>query len=215
VPDKPYGDKSRVYTGKNLQSDRPVVRRRSNLRLLRPRRRWDQVSWWYSLVFVLPVLLIAGDALFGLGPDGNSHPRVTIHVTDAATGVGVPGAAVLLGGEIRSTDAAGKVTFSRPSSDSLVQVVADGFKPVYGSFGAANDNTQAIALRPVAVAAASENSQPDSNPPAQAQPTELPGATSTTAPTSTTPVGQPESGVVASGTAGSYTHLTLPTKLEV
>lgn len=189
-----------MYTGKRLQPDRPVVRRRSNVRLLRRRRRWDQVSWWYSLILVIPLLLMAGDALFGLGPDrGSGRREVTVVVTDAATGAGVPGAAVALGAEIKSTDAKGEAVFTRPSGETLIQVVASGFQPVYGRFGSDNDDRQHVALRTLTVAAAPEAPSADPSSEEQAAPTETVAPTPTTAPEPTKPTTEKAAGVVASG----------------
>jgi hypothetical protein len=191
-----------VYTGKKLQSARPVVRTRSNMRLLRPRRRWNQISWWYSLVFVIPVLLIAGDVLFGLAPD-RDESRVTISVTDSTSGDAVQGATVALGGDVQVTDFDGSATFSPPTSLTVIQVVASGYQPVYASYGNSNGPRQSVALRRLTVAAAAtpSESQAESLSSDQEQ-VQVATAepTSTVAPDTANATAQSESGVVATGT---------------
>src|SRR5215211_590359 len=190
-----------VYTGKKLQPARSIARTRGNVRLLRPRRRWDQVSWWFSLVFAIPALLIAGDIFFGLGPDRNES-RVTISVTDSTSGNVVPGGSVALGGEVQVTDSEGRATFIPPSGLTVVQVVASGFQSVYGSYGESNGLHQSVALHRVAVTAAAVQANPQSEQTSQG---EQPAQAATAEPTiavateAATTSADSESGVVAAG----------------
>jgi hypothetical protein len=187
-----------VYRGSNLRSDKPVMRTRSTSRLLRPRRRWDQVTWWFSLLFVVPMLLISADALFGLGPDrGSDH--VNFKVSDAATGAAIPGATVALGAEVARTDDQGKVSFDRPRSDTVVQVVMSGFQSTYGSFDNDHSGDQRVALRPVSVASASETIVPTATSAASSEEAEQPITTETALPTLTTPANSSDAGDVGSG----------------
>ena len=172
--------------------------RTRSTRLLRPRRRWDQVSWWFSLLFVASLLLIGGDVLFGLGPDRDGD-RVTFSVSDSSTGAAIPGATVAFGAEVARTDDRGNVSFDRPSADAVVQVDMPGFHSTYGRFDTAHGENQRVALRPVSVAAVSETSNPV--PPAESgqQQSEPTATTALLEPTSTVPAETSNSGAVASG----------------
>ncbi|MCC6791528.1 MAG: hypothetical protein IT336_07590 [Thermomicrobiales bacterium] len=166
--------------------------------MLRPRRRWDQVSWWFSAILAIPLLLILADVLFGIGPD-RGQDQVTFQVTDAASGTALSGATVALGSEIKLTQSDGSVTFDDPAGDALVQVVAPGFQSVYGRFDGTSGDSQTIALRPSSGALALETpgqESPSEDVPAQETPA-LPTETAEVEPTETA---ERKAGVVASGT---------------
>jgi hypothetical protein len=140
---------------------------------MRPRRRWDQVSWWFSAILALPLLLIAADMVFGIGPDRGPND-VTFRVTDSASGSGIPGASVALGSVVKQTETDGSVTFNEPGSDVPVQIVAAGFEPVYGSFRNGNSDAQSIELKPRAVAHVEQSPEPTAA--SQSDPTQAPAA---------------------------------------
>jgi hypothetical protein len=193
------GDEHRVYTEKKLRTTRPAVRTRSNTRLLRPRRRWDQVSWWFSTILVLPLLLIAGDMLFGIGP-AQGKTDITFQVTDAATGSSVAGATIAVGGTMQQTGSDGSVTFDKPSANTLVQIAASGFQTIYGSYVEGSGSTQSVALRPLTTAGAVVTPPAQQTPTAQIEPTQEAAAQPTnTVPAESTQANAPADGVVASG----------------
>ena len=168
--------------------------------MTRPRRRWDQVSWWFSLLFVIPALLILSGQVFDVGPGGNS-PMMTVHVIDQVSGARIEGATVAIGDEIKQTNDKGEAKFQKPDSDTLAQIAAPGYSPVYGSVGSSFDQSQKAALRPLSVPAgdteggteqATEESTQEPEVAAATQQPDEPTATSDTAEVAS-------SGVVASG----------------
>lgn len=170
------------------------------MRLMRPRRRWDQVSWWFSAILALPLLLITGDMLFGIGPD-RAKPDVTFRVADAVSGANLPGATIALGGTVQQTGTDGSVTFEMPAANTLVQVAAPGYEPVYGSYNDGSDGTQSVALKPVTAAGAAQTPAADQNAPASSEQAEEAAAAPTnTVPADPTQANAPAEGVVSSGT---------------
>lgn len=190
-----------VTYGRPTQSARPVTRRREPLRLAPKRRRWDGVSWWYSTILLIPLLLIAGDALFGIGPDRGGR-SITFRVVDQASGTGIAGAQVNLNGVLTPADASGEARFDEPEERSLVRIDAPGYESVFGEVGAGYDALQTIALRPSSVVAATTESATQTAD-AAVEPTKAPtavesGVTPEAATTSTVSENEDED-VVASG----------------
>jgi hypothetical protein len=149
-------------------------------------------------------MLIGADRLFGVGPD-NDSAQITIQVTDQESGSRIPGATVAIGADVKQTDERGEARFNQPSTDMLAQVAATGYAPVYGSVGSSNGSNQAVALRPLSVAAQPEQTTNQAAVPSES-PTQQDGAE--VAPTSTsdspaaasTASSENNGDVVASGT---------------
>jgi hypothetical protein len=80
------------------------------------RRRWEQVSWWYSAILAVALLLLAVTLVvdqFG------SDPAVTGVVTDAYTGDPVEGVRVAAGATAVQTDGGGEFSFDEPLTGAL------------------------------------------------------------------------------------------------
>lgn len=74
-------------------------------------RRWTKVSWWYSLILPIALLLLVASVLIDrLGSD----PALTGVVTDAYTGEPVSGAQVSAGATAVETDGSGSFAFESP-----------------------------------------------------------------------------------------------------
>jgi len=79
-------------------------------------RRWTKVSWWYSLVLPVALLLLVASVLIDrLGSD----PALTGVVTDAYTGEPVSGAQVSAGATAVETDGSGSFEFESPYSGPI------------------------------------------------------------------------------------------------
>lgn len=128
-------------------SARPVTRMRSTSMRLHPRRRWHRISWWYSLILLVPVLLLFADVLFGLGPE-RGDPRLTIRVSDQTTGKSIAGAVVRVAGVTRETGENGQAAFDAPVEKVAIEVSANGYLSIIGEAGAGTAEIQAVALQP-------------------------------------------------------------------
>jgi hypothetical protein len=132
---------------------RPVMRTRSPIRVVRRRRRWPWVSWWFSLLLVVPIVLIVADQAFGIAPgkDKKSAARtlaaVTFHVADAANGQAVAGAEVQAGTAAATSDAQGVALLTLPSDAVIVTVRHPGYQSVYGQADTSIARDQSVALR--------------------------------------------------------------------
>jgi hypothetical protein len=146
--------------GARMLQGRPIVRTRSQVRVLRRRRRWDRVSWWFSLLLVVPLVLITADRLFGLSPvDDSPGARaapvrtVAFRVTDVADGKPLVGAEVRAGSETATSDENGAASLSLPAEPVYVTVSLGGYESVYGRADRSIDRQQAVALRALPEAA--------------------------------------------------------------
>jgi hypothetical protein len=132
---------------------RPVMRTRSPIRVVRRRRRWQRVSWWYSLLLVVSLVLIIADRGFGISPvDDNppsvkTLPAVTFHVADAGNGQAVAGAEVKAGGAAATSDDQGIARLTLPGGSVVVTVSHPGYEPVYGQADDSIAREQTVALR--------------------------------------------------------------------
>lgn len=120
----------------------PTYRR---TRSLRRRRRWDAVSWWFSLLFVIPVAILC---FYGVRHLAASDPQVTLHVTDAFTGKALGGAQVMVGQTVLTSNGHGEVELALPAAPEIVTVRHADYEPMSGTLGADADSRQAVALRP-------------------------------------------------------------------
>src|SRR5262245_62054271 len=132
---------------------RPVMRTRSPVRVIRRRRRWQWVSWWFSLLLVVPIALIVADQAFGIAPGKDKKPSVktlpavTFHVADAASGQAVAGAEVRAGTVAATSDALGVASLTMPGEAVIVTVSHPGYEPVYGHADTSIAHEQTVALR--------------------------------------------------------------------
>ena len=137
-----------------MMRQRPIVRTRNPIRVMRRRRRWDRISWWYSAILVVPILLILGDWLFGIGPDDDNGSSaktiaaITVNVTDASTTQPIAGAFVGAGDVTASTNQDGEATINIPDGVSVVTVSSAGYQSVYGAIDGTTGAQQDVALKP-------------------------------------------------------------------
>jgi hypothetical protein len=113
-----------------------------------PQRRWGAVSWWYSLILIVPLLgiliaLVWTTLFSGSNLDGR--------VFDAYTGEGVEGARVQLGERETTTDSDG--SFGIRSDDAgTIQISLDGYDSATYELPTTSDEIDPenveIALRP-------------------------------------------------------------------
>ncbi|MEA2514128.1 MAG: hypothetical protein QOJ59_3615 [Thermomicrobiales bacterium] len=157
---------------------RPVMRTRAPIRVVRRRRRWQRVSWWYSLLLVLPIALFLADQAFGIGPERDkltevkAIPAVTIRIADAASGQAIAGADIRAGIASTKSDERGVASLPMPSGSVIVTVSHTGYEPVYGRADGSIAREQTVSLRALpAEQAQGEATQPDGaetqNPPGE------------------------------------------------
>jgi len=114
-------------------------------RPLRRQRPWDAVSWWFSLLLVVPIAILGFTAMRHMAA---ADPSVTLRVTDAFTGKPLPGAQVSVGQERLTTDKAGEVTLSAPTAPQQIVVRDANYEAMSGTLDKGADAQQAVALRP-------------------------------------------------------------------
>ena len=109
-------------------------------------RPWPMVSWWYSLLFVLPLVILLGMGIASLfGSDGPSK-TIEVTVTDQASGRPLQGAVVSVGAQRVDTNQDGLAVVDRPENDDYLIVQAVGYEPTYGVITDAIGKNQSIAL---------------------------------------------------------------------
>ncbi|MGH2560708.1 MAG: putative glycoside hydrolase [Thermomicrobiales bacterium] len=134
-----------------MYRERPVVRTRMRPYVARRRRRWDAVSWWFSILFAIPIAIILGNFLIDAvsGDDGPSTMVLTI--TDLVSGEALAGAEVRAGDQSVSTDDKGEVRIRLPAQPMPIVVQHADYEAVYGELGVDVDRSQSLALRPSTV----------------------------------------------------------------
>jgi len=124
-----------------LRRTYPHVARRE-----RPRRRWDAVSWWYSLILVVPALLLVGDLALD---QARASGSAVLRVTDRFSGEPLAGAAVAVGDRTLTSDANGVVRIEAPERGTVpVAVSMAGFEAGAAEIQAGADGAVGVALRP-------------------------------------------------------------------
>jgi hypothetical protein len=140
-----------------MLSERPVMRARTPAYVVRRRRRWDGVSWWFSVLFVVPVAIIAFTSLtsfnFNFGGSAASG-KINVSVTDEYSGKPVAGATVSLGGLQVVTDGHGHAQFMIPdgAQSRTMTVQETNYEPKYGQVDEQTATDQTVALRPTILA---------------------------------------------------------------
>ncbi len=150
------------YNARGARGDRAHGNQRrprsTSPRAVRPlprRRRWDQMSWWYSLITVIPIVLILADWLLNFSPvhwftrDRPASAELRLTVLDADLGQPLQGAVVRAGSASAETDATGVVAFRLSTLPVMVTVAHPDYEPAYGEFDASFDPHQTVTLRRV------------------------------------------------------------------
>lgn len=150
-----------------MQTNRPVTRTRSGRSGYRRQTRWPAFSWWLSLLFLFGVAAWAVTFLISAFDDDESQPSVametiSITVSDASSGMPLPGAEVRIGDQSELTNESGTAEVTYPSGQALVTIQRDGFHPVYGEIDPTMSLEQRIALNPLTASQLEQDSgQPD------------------------------------------------------
>ena len=106
-------------------------------------RRWSRVSWWYSVILPITLLLLLVSVVIDrLGSD----PALTGVVTDAYTGEPVEGAQVAAGATAVQTDGSGHFSFESPL-DGALSVSGDNYESTQVAVNP-TDEEVAIRIRP-------------------------------------------------------------------
>lgn len=115
-----------------------------------PRRRWNNVSWGWSLLVVAGVLawIVVLIADPGGSDTGGDSDVMTISVTDVVTGEPVPSAEIVAAGNLYRTNESGDVTITFPAESSIIQVIHPDYFPVYGEISSDLASAQRVALSP-------------------------------------------------------------------
>jgi hypothetical protein len=110
-------------------------------------RPWPAVSWWYSLLFAVPLLILLGMGIASLFGSGDSPTTVDIAVTDQATGQPLQGAIVTVGEQQAESNGDGIATVERPDDPATIVVQAVNYEPMHGTIDRGSKRSQAVALR--------------------------------------------------------------------
>jgi hypothetical protein len=92
-----------------------------------PRRRWERVSWWYSLILVIPILGFLITAAFqSVGGNDENHPSGVVR--DAYTGDPVSGAEISASGLTSTSNGNGEFRLPDPEADQI-SVSREDYEP--------------------------------------------------------------------------------------
>jgi hypothetical protein len=108
-------------------------------------RPWAVVSWWYSLVLVVPLLGLVATVI---ARAADEPATIALTVTDAYTGQPLPGVAIPLAGGTLTTDDAGRIELEEPEAATTITVQRDGYAPAILSLTPDALAPVALALRP-------------------------------------------------------------------
>jgi hypothetical protein len=112
----------------------------------RRRRRWDQVSWWYSLILVAPIIGFIATFLWSSSGDDSGLRGV---VRDAYTGEPVSGAVVSTANSTATTNGDGKFSLDDLAATQL-DVTRDEYAATQVAIASVEDELE-IALRPTTI----------------------------------------------------------------
>ncbi|HEV2108439.1 MAG TPA: putative glycoside hydrolase [Thermomicrobiales bacterium] len=115
-------------------------------------RRWAAVSWWYSLLFLVPVTILASTWIVG---HAEGAELVSISVSDQYTGEPLSGVRLVAGSTELVTDSDGRVRFPVPN-DGPLRLAADapGYEVVGSGVGGDGKGDYQVSLRPTSVTGA-------------------------------------------------------------
>ncbi len=98
---------------------------RSRLKTSRVRP-WNAISWWYSILFVIPVVIMVARMIFGGGSDPD---HVVFRIVDQFTGQALAGVTVSGGGVAATSDSAGTIQIDEPSEAFQLTATSPGYAP--------------------------------------------------------------------------------------
>ncbi|MGH2534108.1 MAG: putative glycoside hydrolase [Thermomicrobiales bacterium] len=137
-----------------MYRERPVVRTRTRPYVARRRRRWDAVSWWFSILFAIPVAIIIGNVLVDAVRGGGGPSTMVLTISDLVTGEALAGAEVRAGDQSVMTNDKGEARIRLPAQPMPIVVQHADYEAVHGEFGADVRRSQSLALRPSTVTGA-------------------------------------------------------------
>jgi hypothetical protein len=105
------------------------------------------VSWWYSVIFVIPMLILAVMGLASLFSSDASAASVDITITDSASGQPLAGAIVTAGDQQATSNDKGVARIDRPDDPTTIIVQAVNYEPMHGTIDKNSKTTQSVALR--------------------------------------------------------------------
>ena|GEM_PF-197750 len=111
-------------------------------------RPWNAVSWWYSLLVLAPILVLAAAAALR-GAEGES--RAIVFVVDEYTGNALPNASVSLGAVTGTTDDTGQVRLARSGEAMALSASMAGYTVANAQVPGSDDGAIRVALRPAYV----------------------------------------------------------------
>ena len=119
-------------------------------------RRWTRISWWYSILLPVALILLLGSVFFGrFDPD----PALTGVVTDAYTGEPVEGARVAGGATAVETDGSGAFSFADPL-DGALSISRDNYEATQIAV-APEDAVLTVEIRPTTLTGTVTNTRTD------------------------------------------------------
>ncbi len=133
-----------------MQRNRVSPPSRRVYRLAR-QRPWPAVSWWYSLLFAVPLLILIFMGIASLFDSDDSGGSVEIAITDQATGQPLQGAIVTVGDQQAQSNERGIATVERPDDPATIVVQAVNYEPMHGTIDDGSKREQAVALRSTTV----------------------------------------------------------------
>lgn len=110
-------------------------------------RPWPMVSWWYSILFVIPAAILAVMGIANLFGSDASAASVDITITDSASGQPLSGAIVTVGDQQATSNDKGVARVERPDDPTTIVVQAVNYEPVHGTIDKESKTEQAVALR--------------------------------------------------------------------
>ncbi len=89
-------------------------------------RPWNSISWWYSILFVIPVVIIAVRFFVGGGSDPDP---VVFRVVDQFTGQPLSGVSISGGTVAATSDGEGAIQINEPSEPFQLTATMPGYAP--------------------------------------------------------------------------------------
>jgi hypothetical protein len=112
------------------------------------------VSWWYSLLFAVPLLILMVMGIASLFGSGDPSRTIEVAVVDQASGRPLQGAIVSVGEQRVDTNGDGVAVVNRPDPADFVIVQAVGYEPAHGVVNDRTAKKQSIALKSSTVSGA-------------------------------------------------------------
>lgn len=113
-------------------------------------RPWASVSWWYSLLFIVPACILAATWIVG---SAGSTEHVSVQVFDQATGEPLSNVELAAGAVVVSTDDNGRVRLPVPDDGTLnLAASSPGYGLDNSSLTRNQDGVYTLAMQPTFVA---------------------------------------------------------------